>query len=100
MAVSASRKMSMTFLFFVFVVGIASVFAPAYFAAREVRQFCEALPLGLTLAEVQARATAQQHSVERYADGTYGIEHRRSLGRVECELTFDDQGKLKGKARQ
>ena len=99
MAISASRKTSMVFLFFVFLVGILSAFAPAFLSAREVRQFCEALPLGLPLAEVQARVAAKDYVLSKYQDGTLIVEHQRTLGRVECELRFDEKGQLASKAR-
>jgi hypothetical protein len=99
MAASASRKMNAAFLFVVFLVGILSAFAPAFFASREVRRFCEDLPLGAPVAEVQRQVVAKEYSLGKLDDGSFAIEHRTSLGRVECTLRFDEQGKLASKSR-
>jgi len=80
-------------------VGILAAFGPALFSARQVRQFCEELAPGTPMAEVQTRVAAKEYVLTKYTDGSFAVEHQRSLGRVECELRFDDQGKLASKSR-
>jgi hypothetical protein len=99
MAVSVSRKLNAAALTFVFVVGLVAAFAPALFAARELQQFCEALPLGAPAAEVQSRATERDYALTKLDDGSFAVEHPGSLGRLECQLRFDEKGQLASKAR-
>jgi hypothetical protein len=94
MAVSASRKLSALFLFGVLLLGTVAVFAPAMLGSRKVRQFCEALPTGASLADVRSKAAALGYSLTPLVDGSVAVEHPMTLGRLECSLRFDAQGRL------
>jgi hypothetical protein len=99
MPVSESRKMSALFLGTVLLLGTLAAFAPAMLGSRKIQRFCEALPLGAAEAEVQAKTAAEGYSFTKLVDGTVAVEHGASLGRLECQLRFDGQGKLASKTR-
>jgi len=100
MPVSESRKVSALFLGFVLLLGTLASFAPAMVGSYKIRRFCEALPAGATEAEVQAKTAALGYSFTKLTDGAVEVEHPSSLGRVECLLRFDGQGRLASKTRE
>jgi hypothetical protein len=99
MPVSESRRMSALFLGSVLLLVTLASFGPAMYASFQIRRFCEGLPTGEAQAAVQAQAAAQGYSFTPLVDGTVAVEHSKSLGRVECLLRFDGQGKLATKTR-
>ena len=57
-AISRSRLWNTVALLAMFMAGTAFAFWPFIKASREMREFCEALPLGVSVAELRTRATA------------------------------------------
>ncbi len=88
------RKKSAIALSTVLLGTTAVVFAPAFFAQRSITAFCVGLGPGTPLAEVRARAAAVRYGMGKQEDGTWVIEHPRSMGRATCTVRFDDAGKL------
>jgi hypothetical protein len=97
MAMSPTRKASAIFVVMVLGGGTLAAFAPAMLGAREVRRFCRELPLGLTQAQVQQQVDAQGFGLTKLTDGGWAVEHPNTLGRFECLLRFDAEGKLSDK---
>lgn len=97
MAISQSRKASAAFLFLLLLGGVLIAFFPAMRAAQEIRPFCDSLPVGTTVAELRALATARGYRFEPVVGNHVLVEHPRSLGRAYCNVGFDSNGKLSSK---
>lgn len=72
--------------------GALASFAPFYFAAKKVKDFCATLSVGMSLAEVHARSTAEGYELLRDPDGRLRVHDPASFGRRNCRVTFDEKG--------
>jgi hypothetical protein len=94
MAMSVSRKANIVSLTVVLLGGVLVAWAPFYFATREMRRWCAALPLGLSYADAQARVAEQGYVISPLVDGEAVVEDPPSYGRRSCELHFGAEGLL------
>lgn len=97
MAISPSRIASASMVAVLLLGGTAVAFLPAALASYEVHKFCNAIPLGTPVAEVEARAARVEYRFWRATGGHAIVEHPRSLGRAYCDMAFDAGGKLSSK---
>lgn len=92
--VASSRLASGVAVFFVLAGGTIAAFLPAATAMREIRAWCEALPDGMPLNEVESQASARGFSVIHMAGNHVYVEHPRSLGRAYCDVGYDPGGRV------
>ena len=91
---STIRKYVYGILGILLVVGNIYAFWPFWMAARQLQTFCDALPAGASLADVQARADASGYVVDAPAGQPARVEDTQSFGRQSCDIQFDAQGRL------
>lgn len=96
--VASSRLASGAAVFFMLSGGIIAAFTPAYFATRDVRAWCDALPTGTSLNALESQAEARGYSVVHMAGNHVYVEHPRSLGRAYCDVGYDPDGRVTTKA--
>jgi hypothetical protein len=79
-------------LFIALVVGVGYSFWPFEAAKRQVRGFCEALPVGASMAEVKAQAEVRGYTVSSLDGGGVVVDDESSRGRRRCVLQFGATG--------
>lgn len=79
------------------VVGNLYAFWPFVVAHRQLQAFCDGLPAGTTVEQVQALAAQQGYAVTPPVGGVAQVDDPPSFGRRHCTLHFDPQGRLAGR---
>jgi hypothetical protein len=98
MAISQTRKASGAFVTVVLLGGVILAFLPVMTATREIRRFCDGLPLGTPVAELQSQAAQRGFRFEPVVGGHILVEHPRSLGRAYCDVGIDAKGQVAKKS--
>ena len=92
MAISTSRKVTMTMLTLVLLGGTLVSWSPFMIARWQMHTFCSNQLMGTSLEQIEAAAAARDYEVLRLVDGTIRVHDARSLGRYICDLRFDEKG--------
>lgn len=92
MAISTSRKVTMTMLTLVLLGGTLVSWSPFIIARWQMHRFCSDLSLGAPFEQVEAAAIARDYEILRLVDGTIRVHDARSFGRYICDLRFDEKG--------
>jgi len=96
MAVSPTRLWSGSLLFIVLLAGTGLAFWPFVGQTERMRTFCTSLPRGASIADVRARAEANDYEMSTPENGRALLSHSRALTRVLCVVQFDASGALAG----
>jgi hypothetical protein len=86
------RKVVNSSLGLALLLGAVASFAPFYFAAKQMKDFCATLAVGSSLAAVQAQSAQQGYDVLAFPDGRIRVHDPASYGRRNCNLSFDAAG--------
>ena len=76
------------------VVGNLYAFWPFVVANRQLQAFCDGLPAGTPIAQVQALAGHQGYAVTPPVGGVAQVDDPPSFGRRHCTLQVDPLGRL------
>jgi hypothetical protein len=93
-AISKSRLWNTVALLAMFLAGTAFAFWPFVKASREMRAFCEALPLGAPLADLRTRVAAAGYELLPQGPGRALVQDPRAFVRHHCELRLEPPGRL------
>ena len=93
-AISKSRLWNTVALLAMFLAGTAAAFWPFIRASREMRAFCEALPLGAPVADLRSRAAAAGYEWLPQGPGRAVVQDPRAFVRHYCELQLQAPGQL------
>jgi hypothetical protein len=94
MAVSSTRKWSAAFLFVALLAGVTFAFLPYVLASKRMQKFCRELTVGVSMADIEARAQAEGYEVSSRAEGRAILHDPESFGRLICDVRHDASGLL------
>lgn len=95
--ISVRRKRAMVVLGLLLLVGMGWMVWPFFVGPGHMQSFCETLPAGSLLAQIQTDAAQRGYRVSSLIEGRAFVVDSRSFGRFTCELRFGPDGLLSSK---
>lgn len=94
LAFPLSRWWNIVALLALFLAGTALAFWPMIQAVRQMRAFCEALPIGASVADLRTRTAAAGYQILPHGPGRALVQDPRAFVRHHCELRLEAPGQL------